>query len=65
MGPIRLTKYPKFKTPCRCFRNPIPNHRVGSIEPVVNNINNGIFIGLSPFPVIVEMKVYRDSLLKM
>ena len=24
-----------------------------------------IYIGLSPLPVIVEMKVYRDSLLKM
>ena len=24
-----------------------------------------IYFGLSPFPVIVEMKVYRDSLLKM
>ena len=24
-----------------------------------------IFLGLSPLPVIVEMKVYRDSLLKM
>ncbi len=24
-----------------------------------------VYIGLSPFPVIVEMKVYRDSLLKM
>ena len=25
----------------------------------------GVNIGLSPLPVIVEMKVYRDSLLKM
>ena len=24
-----------------------------------------LYLGLSPFPVIVEMKVYRDSLLKM
>ena len=24
-----------------------------------------LYFGLSPFPVIVEMKVYRDSLLKM
>ncbi len=24
-----------------------------------------VYIGLSPLPVIVEMKVYRDSLLKM
>ena len=24
-----------------------------------------IYVGLSPLPVIVEMKVYRDSLLKM
>ena len=24
-----------------------------------------VYVGLSPLPVIVEMKVYRDSLLKM
>ena len=28
-------------------------------------ISKSFYLGLSPFPVIVEMKVYRDSLLKM
>ena len=26
---------------------------------------SALYLGLSPLPVIVEMKVYRDSLLKM
>ena len=26
---------------------------------------HSLYLGLSPLPVIVEMKVYRDSLLKM
>ena len=36
----------------------------GQLSNYSRNFGYEIFIGLSPFPVIVEMKVYRDSLLK-
>ena len=38
--------------------------RVPEVSRSVSLVN-GVFLGLSPLPVIVKMKVYRDSLLKM
>ena len=45
--------------------NPKQGPTKGETNPHFFLGEDQIYVGLSPFPVIVEMKVYRDPLLKM